>query len=105
MRRYWISPENISDNQVNINGDLYHHLLDVCRVKEGELFELLCGDGWAYLARLEKVGKKTASGSILERRHVEPLAKPYIHLCVSVPRFQKMDLILEKAVELGVYKV
>ena len=45
--------------QVKIDGDLFHHLLDVCRAKEGDLFEVISGDGWAYLTRLEKIGKKS----------------------------------------------
>src|SRR4051812_45655873 len=105
MRRYWITPENLKSDKVIIKGELFHHICDVCRTTEGDRFELLCGDGWAYLAELTKVSRKDADAVVIEKRQIEPLPKPHLHLCISVPRFQKMDLILEKAVELGVFEV
>ena len=38
-------------------------------------------------------------------RDIEPLKRPWIHLALSVPRFPKVDFILEKCVELGVHTV
>jgi 16S rRNA (uracil1498-N3)-methyltransferase len=105
MRRYRISPDFLKEQRVQIKGDLYHHICDVCRIEVADKFELICGDGKAYLVELTQKSKKQAEAVILETRDIEPLAKPYVHLCLSIPRFQKMDTILEKAVELGVYEV
>jgi 16S rRNA (uracil1498-N3)-methyltransferase len=105
MRRFWIAPDKLKQEEVRFEGDLFHHLRDVCRIEVGNRFELLCGDGWAYFTELTQLEKRSATGRILEKRELQKIRKPFIHLCVSVPRFQKMDLILEKAVELGVYEV
>jgi len=52
-----------------------------------------------------QVFKKIAVAVIKEKRKLKPLVKPYIVLCVCVPRFGKFDEIVEKAVELGVWEV
>ena len=50
---------------------------------------------------MKEVGKKKGWAQILETRKIEPLRTPHIHLALSIPRFHKMDWIIEKAVELG----
>ncbi|HEX4925859.1 MAG TPA: 16S rRNA (uracil(1498)-N(3))-methyltransferase [Bdellovibrionales bacterium] len=105
MRRYWIQPQYLTDTEAQIEGDLFHHIVDVCRLQEGDKFELLPGNGKAFLVRLGPLSKKRAKATVLETRDIQPLRRPYIHLCLSVPRFQKLETILEKAVELGVHEV
>ncbi|MGE0631292.1 MAG: 16S rRNA (uracil(1498)-N(3))-methyltransferase [Pseudobdellovibrionaceae bacterium] len=102
MRRYWLEKKSIYENQVLFRGDVFHHIFDVCRQDVGHQFEVLTEDSKAFLVEVVSIGKKEAIGKILESREIESLKKPYLHIVLSVPRFQKMDLILEKAVELGV---
>lgn len=105
MRRYWIEPQNLTETEAQLEGELFHHVVDVCRLQEGDKFELLPGNGKAYLVQLGPLSKKRAKALVLETRDIQPLQKPYIHLCLSVPRFAKLETILEKAVELGVHEV
>jgi len=105
VRRYWFSPENKQEDKIYLRGDLFHHVVGVCRQKVGSCFEMFTDGGRAYFVELQEVGKKQAIAKILEGRQIPELRKPYIHLAVSVPRFAKMDIIVEKAVELGVYEL
>lgn len=109
MRRYWIEADNIQGkdvgDQVTIQGELLHHLRDVCRIEAGSVFELLCGDQRAYVVRMLTAKGKTALAEIIETRNIEALGRPHIHLALSVPRFQKFDDIVEKCVELGIKSV
>jgi len=95
----------MTENEAVITGEIFHHIVDVCRVQTGDKFELLHGDGFAYLAEMGPIQKKQAIARILEKRKVEPLRAPFIRLCVSIPKFQTFETILEKAVELGVADV
>ena len=105
MRRYWVNESDIQDNEVVIEGDLLHHLIDVCRLDVGSKFEVLCNRSKAYFVEMTEVKKRQARAVIKEERAIAPLPKPYIRLAVSVPRFSKLDTIIEKSVELGVASV
>jgi 16S rRNA (uracil1498-N3)-methyltransferase len=104
LRRFWIDQKDFSGSIV-IEGDLFHHIREVCRFGEGDQFELLPGDGVAYLAKIAQVAKHGLEALILSNRPIDPLKKPWVHLALSVPRFPKVDFILEKAAELGVHTV
>ncbi|MGE3975732.1 MAG: 16S rRNA (uracil(1498)-N(3))-methyltransferase [Bdellovibrionales bacterium] len=109
MRRYWIEKAQIQTSEVgalvNISGDLFHHLKDVCRIEEGSVFELLCGDQNGYVVRMMQTRGKQAQVEIIEIRKIEALGLPHLHLALSLPRFQKVDEIVEKCVELGVKSI
>lgn len=104
MRRYWIEPSQKHDLDVRFDGDQFHHIFDVCRQGVGSRFEVLV-TGEAYLVEVKSLGKKSALARILERRQIAPLPKPYINLAISVPRFNVLESILEKAVEMGISRV
>jgi 16S rRNA (uracil1498-N3)-methyltransferase len=105
LRRFWIDSSVRENEKVSISGELFHHIRDVCRFDQGDRFELLSGDGRAYLVQIEIMNKKDLVAQVLESRALEPLRKPWIRLVLSVPRYAKVDFILEKAVELGVHTV
>lgn len=102
MRRYWIEKNQIKDDEVHLSGDVYHHIIDVCRQNTGSVFEVLTDDQKAYLVELIQVSKKLATGKIKEVRIIEPLPRPHLHLALAISRFPVMDAVIEKAVEMGV---
>lgn len=105
MRRFWIEPEHISEPKIEITGESFHHIIDVCRMEVGDRFEVMTAGSLAYFVELVQVGKKSASAQIQEQRSLPLLPRPHIHLALSIPRPQKLDFIVEKAVELGVAEV
>jgi 16S rRNA (uracil1498-N3)-methyltransferase len=105
MRRYWIESQNISsESSVLFDGDLFHHIFDVCRQEKGSKFEVLIS-GKAYLVEVTEVTKKSAKARIMEERTVAALPHPYLKLALCVPRFPVLEAVLEKAVEMGVHTV
>lgn len=102
LRRFWIEKEELGEGEFSIQGELFHHLVDVCRVGEGHEFELLPGDGKAHLVRATRISKKEMLCVRVSERELPPLPTPYVHLYVSIPRLPKLDDIIEKSVELGV---
>lgn len=102
MRRYWISPDDVRGNEVVFQGDVLHHIRDVCRLRTGDKFEVLWGDGKAYFVEIISESKRECRAIIREERAIAPLRKPLIHLALCIPRPAIMDAVVEKAVELGV---
>ncbi len=109
MRRYWLSADSfISENEVQIRGDSFHHIFDVCRQNLGSKFEVLGRptrlneNAIAELVEVTSVGKMSALAKVIQTRDLPPALKPEITLALSVSRYQVMDAVVEKAVELGV---
>jgi 16S rRNA (uracil1498-N3)-methyltransferase len=104
MKRFWVEKKYFYNDEITLEGDSYHHICDVCRQDVGSKFEVL-SEGMAYFVELTKLntvkGKKTATAMIREVREAPAPKKPYIHLAVSISKFQTMETIVEKAVELG----
>jgi 16S rRNA (uracil1498-N3)-methyltransferase len=81
------------------------HLVQVLRLKPGEMFIVFNGHGGEYEATLESVGKREAVariGAFLDVNRESPLA---ITLAQCVSKGDRMDYTLQKAVELGVSEV
>ncbi len=104
MRRYWIEQKNLVNQTVKFDGDLFHHIFDVCRQEKGSKFEVLLS-GKAYLVEATEVLKKSAVAQVIEERIVATLPQPYLKLALCIPRFQVLEAVLEKAVEMGVHSI
>lgn len=105
MRRFWIEPEQLQGELVSLTGEVLHHVKDVCRFKAGDRFEVMPGNSKAYAVEVIEMKKKEGLAKILSERDIPPLPRPYIHLMLSLPRYNTMDNIIEKAVELGVKRL
>ena len=78
------------------------HLVRVLRLREGDDCVLFNGDGHDYAARLAVVGKREVSADVLGASAVNNESPLRIVLVQGIARGEKMDLILQKATELGV---
>ena len=88
-----------------IDGDLFHHIREVCRFQPGEEFELLPGDGRAVRVSVTSVDKRSLKVSPIDARTLPGPGRPHLTLALSIPKLPKLDWIIEKAVELGVSEV
>ncbi len=78
------------------------HLVRVLRLKAGDECVLFNGDGFDYAARMVSIEKKNAQVQIVTRSAVNNESPLRITLAQGIARGEKMDLILQKATELGV---
>lgn len=105
MRRYWIEKKQVQDQTIHFSGDQFHHIFDVCRQEVGHHFEVITEESQAYLVKVSNISKKNATAEIVEKREIQKLARPHIHLLLSLPRYNVFDSTLERCVELGVSSV
>ena len=78
------------------------HLLRVLRLREGDTCVLFNGDGHDYQARIVAANKRGGEVEILATEPVDNESPLRITLVQGIARGEKMDLILQKATELGV---
>ncbi|MCC8625957.1 16S rRNA (uracil(1498)-N(3))-methyltransferase [Xanthomonas vesicatoria] len=90
------------DQEVTLPEESANHLLRVLRLREGDACILFNGDGSDYHARITVAGKREAR-ALVERADMLSNESPLrITLLQGIARGEKMDLILQKATELGV---
>lgn len=88
--------------RITLPEDSSAHLLRVLRLAPGDAVTLFNGDGHDYTARLLTAAKRGAEAEITGRTPVPRESPLRITLVQGVARGEKMDLVLQKATELGV---
>lgn len=82
--------------------EVFHHAVQVLRLTVGEALILFNGQGGEYHATLHSINKRTASAKI-EQFHALSTESPVaLTLAQAIIKPDKMDIALQKAVELGV---
>jgi 16S rRNA (uracil1498-N3)-methyltransferase len=78
------------------------HLVRVLRLRAGDSCVLFNGDGHDHAARLLSIGKRGAEAEVLSSSACDNESPLHVTLLQGIARGEKMDLILQKATELGV---
>lgn len=102
MHRFF-TDESILDGKVKIYGDDYNHIKKVLRIAEDEKIEVVVL-GELYIGNIE-ICDKYISVYNLEKISENTESKIKIHLLQCLAKGEKMDLIVQKAVELGAYDI
>lgn len=101
MRRFFIDQASVSGDSATITDQEARHISTVLRLKPGEAIELFDGTGLVYQTEILSINKSTIKAKIVERRCHQEQA-PFLHLAQALVKGKKMDLIIQKATELGV---
>jgi len=101
MRRFFINPAQIQKGCGVITDQEARHISMVLRLKPGDTIELFDGEGLVYQAEITAVGKSAVETKIIgsQRHHEGP---PFLSVAQALVKGNKMDLIIQKATELGV---
>jgi 16S rRNA (uracil1498-N3)-methyltransferase len=99
--RFFITPDQVRDPYITVVDDDVRHIRTVLRKQPGDLLTLLDGQGREYTVRITAFEKAEIVTEIIDRRERHPLS-PAIVLGQGLPKSDKMDLIVQKATELGV---
>ena len=82
-----------------------HHLQKVLRVKSGDTIKLFNGDGFDYLAEIEAFEKNSVVVRVKSVVSNDKESVINIHLGQGVSKGDRMDFVIQKAVELGVTEI
>ncbi len=104
MHRFFITPEELLSDAPALSGDESHHCLNVLRHDIGDKIVVFDGRGHEATAEIVTADKRQAGLRVLHRA-VSPPIRCRVTLAQAVPKGKNMDLIIEKAVELGAAEV
>ena len=79
--------------------------VQVLRMQPGHTLTLFNGEGGEFIAEVEHMGRSDVRVVVREHLAVEREAAQRVHLAVGMPANERMDWLVEKATELGVYRI
>ena len=102
MPRFFV--DSVSGNTISIRGNDAYHIGRSLRMRLGDVITV-CADRVEYRAKILSISDKEVVCDVLSAEKSENEPTVNVVLYQALPKSDKMDLIVQKAVELGVYKI
>lgn len=102
--RYYYPQEFQENAEIMLPDAEAHHLVKVMRNRPGDIVELVNGLGQLAQAEIKQIEKKQCYLEVIELYEAISLDKPLI-LAQAIPRLNRLEIILEKATELGITEI
>lgn len=104
IRIYQPGSYSVND-RVELSAQASQHVAIVLRMQVDDLLILFCGDNREFSAKIAEVSKKKVWVTILDeyRKNIE--SPRDIHLAQAISKGDRMDLVVQKATELGVTRI
>ena len=106
MPRFFVRQERVNDGYISIIGEDAHHIARSLRMAVGDQITVCDMQGNEYTCRISAFDEdREVSAEILESRHSQNEPKIFIRLFQALPKGDKLDTIIQKAVECGVSEI
>ena len=103
MPKFFVKENQISNNKIEIVGDDVNHITNVLRMKQGEILKVCNQEtGENYIAEIINAQKNSVTCEIQEKLEETAESNVDITLYQGLPKFEKMELIIQKNTEVGV---
>ncbi len=105
MHHFFVDKSNIGENSIKIVGNDVNHIKNVLRMKIGE--ELLISDcvDKDYSCKIINISDEEVIADIIDSNYGGSELDGELYLFQCLPKSDKMELIIQKAVELGVKEI
>lgn len=104
MHRFYLPAAQTRNAELTLSEREAHHALHVLRVRSGERVVVLDGAGQELLCEVRGVERHAVTLAVRQRNTIPPL--PYrLTLLQAVPKGKAMDVIVQKATELGAHRI
>lgn len=101
MPRFFIKENQIQNNQITIIGEDVNHIKNVIRKQIGDIIEICNQDNeQSYKCEIEKIEEKQITTKIIEELKAQE-SNIKVDIFQGLPKAEKMELIIQKSVELG----
>ncbi len=101
MRRFFLPAQSRTDTRIAITGPEARHIASVLRLRPGQSVEFFDGQGGVYAALLQTTDKNLVTATITETWREGSATKAPLTLAQCLLKGKKMDLLVQKATELG----
>ncbi|HBN57226.1 MAG TPA: 16S rRNA methyltransferase, partial [Lachnospiraceae bacterium] len=105
MYHFFVEPYQVGEKEIKILGSDVNHIKNVLRMRTGEQIAVSDGFGHAYGCRITGLEEERVTAEIITREEVHAELPSRLILFQCLPKGDKMELIIQKAVELGAASV
>lgn len=102
LPRVYVAPDRWDNEILTLDPEETHHLKDVLRVETGREVLAVDGRGRAATATIEEIGRHHVRLAV-QQQQILPPDPVELTLIQALPREQRMDLVVQKATELGAH--
>ena len=104
MYHFFVEEEQVNGENAYIKGSDVNHIVNVLRMKVGEELLISVKGDWDYLCKIEKTEADRVDLKVLESMEQRELPVK-ITLLQGIPKSDKLEMIIQKAIELGVSEI
>lgn len=105
MYQFFVEKEQIGREFVTITGKDVKHIKNVLRMKPGEKIRVSNQQGKDLYCAITELGEEFVQADILKEEAASTELSSKIYLFQGLPKGDRMETVIEKAVELGVYEI
>ena len=107
MYQFFVEGEQVqtSENRIVITGADVNHIGNVLRMKIGEKIRISSEEGLSYFCRIAEITSDEVFAEIESVDETGTELSNNIYLFQGLPKSDKMELVIQKAVELGVHEI
>ncbi len=105
MHHFFVTPAQVKEGQVHIEGNDVNHIKNVLRMKLGEELQISDGNNKKYVCCIESMNSDEVVARVVEEQAADTELLSKLYLFQGLPKSDKMELIIQKAVELGAYEI
>ncbi len=105
MHRFFVNPDQIEEYRITIVGNDVNHIKNVLRMHKNDEIIICDGHGSNYYCIIKDIESDNIVADVKSKEISETELKGKIYLFQGLPKQGKMELIIQKAVELGVHEI
>jgi len=105
MHQFFVEEEQIGREFITITGSDVNHIKNVLRMKPGEKIRVSSKTGGDFFCLISELGENFVQADILTEEAGTTELPGKIYLFQGIPKGERMEHVIEKAVELGVYEI
>ena len=106
MSKFFVKTEQINNNDIVIIGDDVNHIINVLRMKKTDKVQICNQDtGDNYNAEIVNYSKNEVECKIISKINETTESNVHIPLFQGIPKFEKMELIIQKNTEVGIKSI
>lgn len=105
MHHFFVDPKDVSDSEIIITGSDVNHIKNVLRMKTGEELLISDGQGKDYLCKVKDLDDNQVTCEITDAEFEGTESPAKFYLFQGLPKADKFETVIQKAVELGVFEI
>lgn len=105
MYRFFVTQNQVEDVVIHIQGSDVNHIKNVLRMKQGEEILISSGDKLEYTCYIESLDEDEVVARIMYVQETGLELSSKVYLFQGLPKSDKMEWIIQKAVELGAFEI